>query len=163
MIGRVGLLASMLLLSHVAACSSKAVPIAPIDFEDEYSRFSYDRFLPEGDQRSIIVKTVKDYIARNTSSGGALVLKGKESGRRWRFRLVEVFGVVSIRDATYTVQVDVDEMGGEPMHLLFFDVVESGSEYAPVRVRYGGRHMRQKMEASVHCRPPQTDAASPRR
>lgn len=163
MMRRLSFLVSMLFLPHVAACSSKAEPVAPIDFDDEYSRFLYDRFLPEGDQRNIIVKTVKDYIARNTGSGGALVLKGKESGRRWRFKLVEVFDVVSIRDATYTVQVDVDEIGGEPMHLLCFDVIESGSEYVPVRVRYGGRHMRQKSVSSVPCRPPRKDAVSPRR
>lgn len=134
----------MVLLLHVASCNKDAVSIAQIEFQDKEPEFSYDRFLHEGEPRSTIVKIVEDYITQNTSSNGALVLEGKETRRRRKFKVVEVFDVVSIK-TTYTVQVDVDEKGGDPKHLLYFDVIESGGEYILTQVRYGGRHMRQKI------------------
>ena len=102
----------------------------------------YDEFIENEHIKEDILKVVKDYIEGKAGNRGYLTVKGKAKKER-QFAVVEVFDVVSRKDNIYTVQVDADEISGEPRYLLFCDLEKIDGEFKLIGIRIGPRHLRQ--------------------
>lgn len=111
--------------------------------QNNYAKLEYDEFIEDKDIKGDVIRIVKDYIAENVKKNGFLVIKDEPSNKIKRFKVIEIFDVVSRKGEVYTVQVDVDEVNGEPRWLLFFDVKNIDRMLKTIRVRNGGRHLRQ--------------------
>ena len=110
---------------------------------ENQSQFSYDEFIEDSETKEIILNVVMKYVGKGVKVNGYLVFRGDLSNRKRQFKVIEVFDVVSRKNKIYTVQVDVDEIEGEPRYLLFFDVQKTDKGFELTRVRLGGRHLRQ--------------------
>ena len=111
--------------------------------QENYAKLEYDEFIEDKNIKQDVIKVVKDYIAENVKKNGYLAVQDKSSNKMKPFNVIEVFDVVSRKDDVYTVQVDVDEINGEPRWVLFFDVKDINGVVTLVGVRNGGRHLRQ--------------------
>ena len=114
--------------------------------QENYVKLEYDEFLEDGNIKREVINLVKNYIAENVIKNGSLVVPDESSHKTKSYKIIEVFDVVSRKDDVYTVQVDVDEINGEPRWLLFFDVKDGNGTLTFVGVRNGGKHLRQSSE-----------------
>ncbi len=121
----------VLVVPSVAQGDDGAVPLA------------YDEFIQDQKITAPIVYAAKGYISAQVRATGAFAVKDVSTQAERRFTIVEVFDVVSRQGDVYTVQVDADELGGEPRYLLFVDLKQIGGVWQVVGVRIGGRHLRQ--------------------
>ena len=88
-----------------------------------------------------IVKVVEDDVNASVKKNGFLL--AEVEGKKKAFILVQVFDTVSRKGDVYTVQVDVDQIGGEKMLLLFYDVKKESKTYYISGIRQGPKHLRQ--------------------
>ena len=137
---RAGLLLLMLVLvaPSVAQGDDGAAPLA------------YDEFVSDHRLAEPIVYAAQGYVSAQVRATGAFVVTDVSTQTERRFTIAEVFDVVSRRGDVYTVQVDADELGGEPRRLLFVDLKELGGAWQVAGVRIGGRHLRQQ---EMHTNP----------
>src|SRR5262245_9330525 len=111
--------------------------------QESVSPFVYDTFVEDNGMKQQILKIVAAHIQKNQKDHGNLVYEGAQSGKRREFRLVKIFDVVSRKGLVYTVQVDVDEVGGKERLLFFYDLVENNRDFELTAIRFGGQHLRQ--------------------
>ena len=59
------------------------------------------------------------------------------------FVLLKFSRLLVVKEPVYTVQVDVDEVGGEERLLFFYDVTDNNKDLELTAIRFGGQHLRQ--------------------
>jgi len=111
--------------------------------QESVSPFAYDTFVEDNMMKQQILKIVTTHIEKNQKDHGNLVYEGAQSGKRREFRVVKIFDVVSRKGTVYTVQVDVDEVGGQERLLFFYDVTANNRGLEFTAIRLGGQHLRQ--------------------
>ena len=111
--------------------------------QESVSPFVYDTFIEDNGIKQHILKIVTTHIEKNQKDHGNLVYEGAQSGKRREFRVVKIFDVVSRKGTVYTVQVDVDEVGGKERLLFFYDVTDNNRDLELTAIRFGGQHLRQ--------------------
>jgi hypothetical protein len=111
--------------------------------QESVSPFVYDTFIEDNRIKQDILKIVTTHIKKNQKDHGNLVYEGAQSGKRREFRVVNIFDVVSRKGTVYTVQVDVDEVGGKERLLFFYDVTGNSRDLELTAIRFGGQHLRQ--------------------
>ena len=90
-----------------------------------------------------VLSAANEYVGKQLKNVGYLVARNTATNTERRFSVVEVFDVVSRNDDIYTVQIDTDEIGGEPRYILFLDLKEIGGKFEVRGMRIGPRHLRQ--------------------
>jgi hypothetical protein len=134
-------------LACSSACDQAIAKSEVLQIQETAADFDYDNFLEDGKLKHDVLKLVSSHIARNRRAHGHLVYTGNPSGRKRQFSVVQIFDVVSCKGKVYTVQADVDEIGGKERLLLFFDVTNRGNNLELRAVRLGPRHLRQAKAA----------------
>ena len=102
-----------------------------------------DQDIQDSGLKAQVLSAANAYVRQQLEDVGYLVIKNTSAEPERRFAVVEVFNVVSRTDDAYTVQIDADEIGGEPRHLLFLDLQEADGAFKVLGLRIGPRHLRQ--------------------
>jgi hypothetical protein len=136
-----------LLLAAMVSCGLSCGQTTPVreifQIQESVSPFVYDTFIEDDRMKQLILKIVTTHVQKNQKDHGNLVYEGAQSGKRREFRVVKIFDVVSRKGTVYTVQVDVDEVGGKERLLLFYDVTDNNRDLELTAIRFGGQHLRQ--------------------
>ena len=117
--------------------------VVGVVFGQTSSKFEYDEFITNESIKQNVLKVVKEYIGENITRNNSLVVKDDVSSKMRSYKVIQIFDVVSRKSDIYTVQVDVDEIQGEPRRLLFFDVKNKNGVLKLTSIRIGPRHLRQ--------------------
>ncbi len=131
------------ILTCGAACAGAAGADEAAQIQESAPDLQYDRFLEDGNLKRNVLEIVSAHIARKRKAHGNLVYTGNPSGKERLFSVVRIFDAVSRSGGIYTVQVDVDEIGGRERLLLFFDVADRRGRLELSAVRLGPQHLRQ--------------------
>lgn len=135
------------LYCKVVVMLSGIIPLVVVNSsycEQPESAFVYDEFIQGGAIKDNVLKVANEYVSEHLRNTGYLAVQDKSTNSQRKFAVVEVFDVVSRKGDVYTVQVDTDEIGGEPRYLLLLDLKQTGSEFHVWRIRINGRHLRQR-------------------
>jgi hypothetical protein len=134
------------------------------EYAEQNNKFVYDEFIKDKDIIEKTIQIVKDYVEKKQKEEkGYLIFEDIVSKAKRKFKLVEVFDVVSRKDDIYTVQVDVDIVSSVERNadyfksrsletkalysgygLLFFDIENQNGNFKLIKIRFGGYHLRQK-------------------
>ena len=102
-----------------------------------------DQDIQDSGLKAQVLSAANAYVGQQRKDLGYLVVEGTSAEPERRFAVVEVFDAVSATDGVYTVQIDADEIGGEPRYLLFLDLQETDGAFKVLGLRIGPRHLRQ--------------------
>ncbi len=110
------------------------------------SQFADDQYIQDSKIKEKVLGVANEYVRKQLKDIGYLVAKDTSANAERRFSVVQVWDVVSRKDAVYTVQIDTDEIGGEPRYVLFLDLKEADGEFKVFGTRIGPRHLRQSSQ-----------------
>ena len=110
------------------------------------SQFADDHYIEDVKTREKILGVANEYVKGQFKDIGYLAVKDVSTHVERRFSIVQVWedGIIK-KDDVYTVQIDSDEIGGEPRYILFLDLKDVNGDYKVLGLRIGPRHLRQIM------------------
>ena len=129
-----------------------AVLLAPVGqtayCEQAGSQYADNQYVQDSALKEKVLSIANAYVKEQLNDVGALIVKNSSTNTERRFSVVQVWDVVSKKEDVYTVQIDTDEMGGEPRYIVFLDLKEVDGTFRVFGIRIGPRHLRQSSVSS---------------